>query len=97
LHTTDAEIIRCIEVLDRRKQQGQRTDLASIEAKSEASGKSAQETAKLMGTSRAKVERARTVLYHGGEIKQKVLDGKVSIHREEASKTTCAISLKLLK
>jgi hypothetical protein len=63
---TDAEIIRCIEVLDRRKKQGegQERDKGQFQPKAsnEAIGKSAKETAKVVGVSRAKVERARTVL-----------------------------------
>ena len=57
-------------VVDERKQQGERTDLknnlASCEAKSKQS-KSADQTAKTVGISRAKVERTRAVLDHADE------------------------------
>jgi hypothetical protein len=56
---TDADIVRLVEELDKRKGKGARTDLASSEATS--TGKSAEDTAKVIGTSRAKVEKARTV------------------------------------
>ncbi|MGQ9628668.1 MAG: hypothetical protein ACUVV0_17410 [Anaerolineae bacterium] len=51
---TDAEIIRCIEALDRRKQAGRPSKkLASNDANFK-KGKSAQETAKVVGVSRAR-------------------------------------------
>ena len=56
---TDADILRCVEALDRRKRRGERTDLTSTDVKS---GRSSQETAKIVGTSSSKVEKARTVL-----------------------------------
>jgi len=82
---TDADLLRCIEALDRRKQQGERTDLASPDAKL-ASGtsrrKSAVATAKMVGTSQTKVERGRTVLaYADPETKEAVLSGKKSIQK----------------
>ena len=79
---TDAEIVRCIEALDRRKQVGRPSEkLASSEANFK-KGKSSQETAKLVGTSRAKVERARTVLEHAlEEVKEAVRSGEMSINR----------------
>jgi hypothetical protein len=66
---TDAEIIRCIEALDRRKQRG--GDHKSENYKKSKpqncgidSGKSvsAKKTAKVVGVSPRKVERVRTVL-----------------------------------
>ncbi|MEW6659689.1 MAG: hypothetical protein AB1424_13615 [Thermodesulfobacteriota bacterium] len=86
---TEAEILRCIEAVDKRKQQGERTDLAPSGAKliqgkpiasSEASGKSAEKTAKVVGVSPRKIERARTVLADPAE-KEAVLAGKKSIHK----------------
>ncbi|MBN1843067.1 MAG: ParB N-terminal domain-containing protein [Deltaproteobacteria bacterium] len=75
---TDADLLRCIEAVDERKPKGQRTDLASSEAKS---GKSAEQTAKIVGTSKTKVEKARTLLdYADEQTKQTVLDGEKSIH-----------------
>jgi len=61
---TDADILRCVAALDQRKPQGQRTDLAQSCAKS---GKSAEQTAELLGVSSRKVEQTRTVLDHADE------------------------------
>ncbi|MBN1841675.1 MAG: hypothetical protein JW883_05260 [Deltaproteobacteria bacterium] len=75
---TDGDLLRCIKAVDERKPQGQRTDLASSDAKL---GKSSEVTAKIVGTSPRKVEKARTLLDYGDEqTKQTVLDGKKSIH-----------------
>ena len=60
---TDAELLKCIEVVDKRKRQGERTDLAPPDAKLE-TGKSSEDTASLLGISPRKVERARTVIDH---------------------------------
>lgn len=63
---TEADILRCIEAVDKRRDRG--GDRRSEEARSKASNeaiekvKSAEETARIVGTSRAKVERARAVL-----------------------------------
>jgi ParB family chromosome partitioning protein len=84
---TDAEIIRCIEALDRRKTKGgdhgnQYTGGKVAKASNEAIGKSAQETAEVVGVSRAKVERARTVLEHAEEpVKEAVQAGEISINQ----------------
>ena len=83
---TDAEIIRCIEALDRRKKQGegQERDKGKFQPKAPngALGKSSRETAKLVGVSPRKVERARTVLAQADEeVKAAVKEGKMSIHR----------------
>jgi len=76
---TDADILRYIEAVDKRKKSGERTDLASLEAKS---GKSAKETAEIIGTSTTKVEKARTILDHADEkTKQEVSEGKKTIHK----------------
>jgi hypothetical protein len=65
-HLTDAEIVRCIEVLDRRKQRGGDHKSAKFQEKSKAPDgaidKTSQETARAIGISPSKVERARTVL-----------------------------------
>jgi hypothetical protein len=77
---TGADILRCVEVVDRRKKSGERTDLASRDARS---GKSAAETADIVGVSPATVERARTVIDAADEepdIKQEVLEGRKSIN-----------------
>jgi len=61
---TDTEILRCIEALDRKRKQseGQEREGGKFQPKAsnEAIGKSAYETARVAGISRAKVERART-------------------------------------
>jgi len=78
---TDAEIIRCIEALDKRKRQGERTDIAPNGAKLE-KGKSSQETAKVVGISPRKVERVRTILKNGDpEVVEAAKQGDVSINR----------------
>ena len=65
---TDAEIIRCIEALDRRKTWGgdRRSQEFKEEIKAPNGGlkKTAQATAKVVGVSPPKVERARTILQH---------------------------------
>jgi hypothetical protein len=79
---TDAEIFRCIAALDRRRTQGRDNEGRFTGASNEASGKSAQETAKMVGISRAKVERVRTVLEHAEEpVREAVTAGELSINR----------------
>lgn len=79
---TDADIVRCIGVLDQRKKAGRPAEkLASSDANFDA-GKSATATASLIGVSQAKVERARTVLDHADEsTQQEVLSGTMSINK----------------
>jgi hypothetical protein len=55
-----ADILRCIETLDKRKKSGERTDLAPEGARSEPV-KSARKTAELLGISPRQVERARSL------------------------------------
>jgi protein gp37 len=76
---TDIQILACIEIVDKVKQSGERADLASIDARSN-KGKSAETTAKIVGTSQAKVERARKVLSDPKE-KESVLKGEKTIHK----------------
>jgi len=57
---TDADIVRLVKELDKRRSKGERTDLASSEAKS-TQGKSADITAEAIGTSRSKVEKVRAI------------------------------------
>jgi protein gp37 len=84
---TEEEILRCIEALDRRKQRGgdrgnQYTGKKVAKAPNGAIGKSAQETAKMVGVSPRKVERTRTVLKHADpEVVEAVKAGEMSIHR----------------
>ncbi len=82
---SDAELLRLIEVVDQR-QNGFHTALASIEANEERPRKSAEITAEAVGTSRAKVERARAVLADP-EAAAAVRRGDKSIHQAaEAAK-----------
>ncbi|OPX18909.1 MAG: hypothetical protein BZ151_12030 [Desulfobacca sp. 4484_104] len=84
---TDAEIIRCIEALDRRRQRGgdhgnQYTGGKVAKAPNGAFAKTCEETAQTIGISPRKVERARTVLDHADpETREAVKEGKKSINR----------------
>lgn len=76
---SDADLTRWIGEMDKRKAQGERTDLAPDGAKS---GKSAAETAALIGISTRRVERVRTVIDHADEeAKAAVLAGEKSINQ----------------
>lgn len=82
---TDADILRCVGVLDERRTKAEagamRGQLASNDASSIPEGKSAKKTAELLGTSESKVERARQVLDHAPEeTKEAVLSGETSIN-----------------
>ena len=61
---TEADILRCIETLDKRKKSGERTDLAPSGARLEPAVKSARKTAEMLGISPRQVERARTIIDH---------------------------------
>jgi ParB-like chromosome segregation protein Spo0J len=74
---TDAELHKLIQAVDQRKRQGERTDLASDEAKS-TPGKSAAVTAEKLGISVTKAEQSRAVAANP-EINQKVSGGELSI------------------
>jgi ParB-like chromosome segregation protein Spo0J len=81
---TDADLLRCIQAVDRLKARG--GDHTTQEAKASlgaiAQGKSSEDTAKIVGTSPRKVEKARAVLNKADpETKQAVLDGQVSINQ----------------
>ena len=85
---TDAELVTCIETLDKRKPRG--GDRRSEEAKSKASSdaieksgsKSAADTAKLLGISTSKVERTRSVLSNGDpETIEAVKNNEMSINK----------------
>lgn len=92
---TDAEILRCIEALDSRKERGategfrgnQYVKPKEVKPSSEGITKSsrsqsAKKTASTVGTSRAKVEKARTVLEHGAEeVKEAVKAGTMSVNK----------------
>ena len=76
---TDAELLNCLTELDKRKKTGPARSLASRDAKL---GKSAEQTAALLGVSQAKVERLRAVNDHASdEVKEAVKDGKLSVNK----------------
>lgn len=78
---TPADIIRCVEALDKRKHWGGDRKTEKIKASGDAL-KSATDTAKTIGTSQSTVERARTIIDHADdETKKDVKDGKKSIHQ----------------
>lgn len=88
---TDADIIRCVMALDRRKMErggGDRRSAGSIVSKAPTgafdnqSAKSAEATARIIGASPRTVERTRTVLDHADDpTRQAVLDGQKSINQ----------------
>ena len=87
---SDAELLRLIELVD-RPQEGFRSPLAAIEANDGQPRKTAEVTADTIGTSRAKVERARAVLSDPEEATA-VRRGEKTIHQAaEAAKAKRAI------
>jgi len=73
---TDAELLRCLSELDKRKKVG-RPKNGGVDL-----GKSAEATAKVLGISRSKVERLRTVADHATmTIKLAVLSGDLTVNR----------------
>lgn len=79
----DGMILRMVELIDQRKKAFRGNQHTSGKASSEAQapGKSAAETAGKIGTSRAKVEKARVVIARADEqTKQAVLSGQKSIN-----------------
>ena len=85
---TDGEMLSCLNELDKLRQEkgknnGGNQYTKGGEASSEASaGKSADATAKALGTSRSKIEKARTVQDHADEeTVQAVKDGNMSINK----------------
>ena len=87
---SDAELLRLIELVD-RPQEGFRAPLASIEANDGQPRKTAKVTADTIGTSRAKVERARAVLSDPEEAAA-VRRGEKTIHQAaEAAKAKRAV------
>lgn len=74
---TDAELLNCISLIDTKYSRG-----GSSKASREAFGKSAQKTADLLGISRGKVEKLRTVNDHASsQIKDAVLNGELSVNK----------------
>lgn len=76
---TDSELLACLNELDKRKTIGRPKKIPSREG---ISGESAKNTADLLGISRAKVERLRTINDHASDdIKKAVLSGKLSANK----------------
>ena len=74
---TDAELLNCISLIDTKYLRG-----GSSKATREAFGKSAQKTADLLGISRGKVEKLRTVNDHASsQVKDAVLNGELSVNK----------------
>ena len=73
---TDAELMKCLSLLDRRRKAGRpRKGEPAI-------GRSAKQTAMLLGTSRGTVEKIRSLLDHAPEeIKDAVRSGNLTINR----------------
>jgi ParB family chromosome partitioning protein len=90
---SDAELLRLIELLD-QPQEGFRSTIAAFEANGGKSMKTADITADAIGTSRAKVERARAVLADPDEATA-VRRGEKTIHQAaqdaKAKRTTTPI------
>ena len=71
---TDAELMKCISALDHRKKKGPQKDRPH--------GKSADRTAMLLGTSRIKVEKIRSIIDHAPEeIKEAIRSGNLTINK----------------
>ena len=91
---TDADILRCVQVLDKRKAEGRPKKTTSNEV---ISGRTSGKTAKIVGTSKTKVEKVRTVLDHGDEeVKKAVEKGEVNILRR-VNPTTIFIKARRIK
>ena len=76
---TDAELLNCLTELDKRKKKGPAKSIASRDA---IPGKSAEQTATLLGVSQAKIERLRAVNDHAtDEVKEAVKSGKMSVNK----------------
>ncbi len=72
---TDAELMRCITALDKRKKTGPRKNGVTP-------GKSAAHTGAILGISQVKVEKIRSLLDHAPEeIKEAVRSGNLTINR----------------
>jgi len=77
----DSEILKCIEELDKRKDRTENFKNDPSKAQDCALGKSAQNTAGLLGISARKVEQTRTVMDRASaDVKAAVQSGKMSIN-----------------
>ena len=76
---TDADLLRCVTELDKRMKEGRPGKTATNLA---VNGRSSENTAKLLGTSRGKVEKIRTINDHASdEVKEAVKSGKLSVNK----------------
>ena len=76
---TDADILNCVQILDKRKTK---SEAGAMKGKQTLDGVSSETTAKTIGVSRSKVEKARTVLDHADDdIKKSVETGQITINR----------------
>lgn len=81
---TGPDILRCVQALDRRKPHGGDRKSKKIKTSGEVliPSRSSKETAAIIGTSPATVERARTILDHGDEkTVEEVISGEKSINK----------------
>ncbi|MFA7184723.1 MAG: ParB N-terminal domain-containing protein [Victivallales bacterium] len=79
---TDSELLNCLAELDKRKDKNANLKQNRTEAQNCASGKTATETADLLGVSTRKVEQVRTVNEHApAHIKNAVAAGKMSVNK----------------
>jgi len=77
----DKDIFQCIVVLDKRKDRTKNFTSENSKATDVALGKSAEETAKLLGVNRGKIEKARTVWDKASDdVKDAVRMGDMSIN-----------------
>jgi hypothetical protein len=78
---TDADIVNCLEILDKKKKAGRPKKEAQHCANFQ-TGKSAEELASTLGISTRKLEMARTVADHGGaNITESIISGNLSINK----------------
>ncbi len=79
---TDADILRCVQVLDKRKREGRPSEPQKTTPHGVVNnGSSSRHTAELLGVSERQVERTRTILDHAPEpIKAEVRSGQLSIN-----------------
>ena len=76
---TDADLLRCVTELDKRMKEGRPDKTATRVA---VNGRSSENTAKLLGTSRGKVEKIRTINDHASdEVKEAVKSGRMSANK----------------
>ncbi len=79
---TDSELVACVVELDKRKQAGRpKLDENKLAPHGANYGKSAQETAELLGINHRKVERIRTVMDNADdEVKRMVKTGRMTVN-----------------